>query len=286
MRAAPSRASLLALLVTASCGADFAPRSVLQDLRVLAILAAPLEVGPGESVTLRAVTVPPPGGSLAKQRWTFCPFSIGASAGYACAAPQCEIELAPAADGSVTASPTVLAQQCLAALQAGGGLPTGIPAQLPAKVELIFKYVVSGSDGSSREAVQRVPFYTAGPPAVRNQPPVIQRVEIGGQPVAENGVGPALAPGAQVEVLARLAPASAESYVEEDGRPLVETLVVSFYTTAGRFDFDRASGPDAGVVLKHEKIDAGTLEARLWVVARDLRGGQAVAGPFRVPLGP
>ena len=56
------------------------------------------------------------------------------------------------------------------------------------------------------------------------------------------------------------------------------------YTTAGRFDYDRASGPDARVNLDHESIPAVVNEALVYVVARDLRGGEAVAGPFRVAV--
>ncbi len=62
--------------------------------------------------------------------------------------------------------------------------------------------------------------------------------------------------------------------------------MVSFYTTAGRFDYDWANGPDAIVTLKPEELAAGTTEAAVWVVARDLRGGQTVGGPFRVVVAP
>jgi len=84
---------------------------------------------------------------------------------------------------------------------------------------------------------------------------------------------------------AALDPASAEGYLDPAGRPVVESLPVSFYTTAGRFDYDRALGPDARVKLKHERIAGGTAEALLWAVARDLRGGETVAGPFAVSIG-
>jgi hypothetical protein len=289
MRAAPSRASLLALLVTASCGADFAPRSVLQDLRVLAILAAPLEVGPGESVTLRAVTVPPPGGSLAAERWTFCPFSIGASAGYACAVPACETTLSPVSPASgyespaVTAVPSLLAQACLDLVA------PGLPVELPEKTEVLFRYVVKASNGTKQVAVQRIPLHRDPLPAgqERNLAPVILSVEIGEErvwPLPPARI-PVLLPGGSLDVRVLLTPESAQPY-EEGGRDLTESLVVSFYSTAGRFDFDRANGPDARVKLGYEEIAPGTPEALVWVVARDLRGGQAVVGPLTVTLAP
>jgi hypothetical protein len=278
------RLALLALAAAAGCTADFTPRSVVDDLRVLALLATPLELGPGERVALRAVTVTPPGGAVASERWTFCPFSVGAQAGYACAVPSCETELAPAADGSVSADPTALAQACLAGLAAGGGLPATLPSALPATVEVVFRYVATAATGQVREAVQLVPLHTAGPPASPNHPPVLLGVEIGGQAVAAGDTGPPLASGAELEVRAIVDPASAETYQDSAGQSLRESLVTSFYTSAGRFDFDRANGPDARVKLKREQVAAGTTEAELWVVARDLRGGQAVAGPFHVPI--
>jgi hypothetical protein len=65
-----------------------------------------------------------------------------------------------------------------------------------------------------------------------------------------------------------------------------ETMTVSFFTTAGRFEFDRQTGIDVSVDL--EAIDLAPLPAdagaQVWVVARDLRGGQAVLGPFTVPF--
>ena len=53
--------------------------------------------------------------------------------------------------------------------------------------------------------------------------------------------------------------------------------------TTGELDGDRADGPDARQTLEGEEL-GGAAEAELWVVARDLRGGQAVSGPYRVPI--
>jgi hypothetical protein len=145
------------LLLAAGCGADFTPASVLFDLRVLAVRATPLEVGLAESVTLDAVRVPPPGATIAEERWTFCPFSVGSTAGYSCAAPACEVELAPSGAPSahvsapVTASPGALALDCVALLSGSGTLPS----EVPERVDTVFRYVVRASDGSSRETVQR-----------------------------------------------------------------------------------------------------------------------------------
>jgi hypothetical protein len=93
-----------------------------------------------------------------------------------------------------------------------------------------------------------------------------------------------LLPGGEIEVRAQLG--DPETYLDPAGRTVQEQLVVSFFTTAGRFDYDRALGPDARVMLKYESIAAGTTGAQVWVVARDLRGGEAITRPFDVAVGP
>jgi hypothetical protein len=296
MRAPCSTRLFLVVLgaACAACSADFTPRSVLADLRVLAIQASPLEVGPGESVTLTPMRLVAPGkgATITAERWSFCPFSVGASVGYACAVTACEVPLnpdgAPTSDPvlgvAVTADPGALAQQCLAQLAAQGGSPPDVPSQLPQKVDTVFRYVASASDGDTREAVQLVTFYLDGAPAVRNLPPVIQEVDIGEQRVSGGDTGPALGPGAQLEVRVQLDPTSLQSFVDDAGRTIEETLVVAFFTTAGRFDYDRANGPDARVKLKYDKIGANDAAAQLWAVATDLRGGETLVGPFIVPI--
>lgn len=282
-------------LLAAACSDDFTPRSVLADLRVLAVEGSPLEVGPGQSVTLTPKRLAPPGASITGERWTFCPFSVGATVGFACAVPSCEVPLAEGVasgepDGILaTADPGALTERCLGELAAQGALPPDAPAELPRKVDTIFRYTVSASDGSTREAVQLVPFYPGGAPSPPNRPPRIGEIDIGGAAVQSGSVVlpdvaiPPLAPGAQLEVRVALDPSSVETYVDDTGVTLQETLVVSFFTTAGRFDFDRANGPDARVKLKHEET-GDAVEAQLWVVATDLRGGETVAGPFSIPI--
>ncbi len=137
--------------------------------------------------------------------------------------------------------------------------------------------------------MQRVPVYLAGAPADPNVAPRIASVAIGAATdvVWENGAStglvPALRSGETLDVRVLLAPDSAQTYVE-GGRTLTEQLVVSFYTTAGRFDYDWANGPDASVKLEGKDLAPGTVDAVVWVVARDLRGGEAVAGPIAVSV--
>jgi hypothetical protein len=90
-------------------------------------------------------------------------------------------------------------------------------------------------------------------------------------------------------ISAKVDPRTIQSYPVGD-RLTEETLALSFFTTAGRFDFPSGQAtraqPVAAVKLKNEQVAVGTTDALLWVVLRDLRGGQAVAGPYRLAVGP
>lgn len=271
----------------AACAPDFTPRSVLEDARVLALVAEPPEIGYADATTITAYTWAPPGAQVAWS-WSSCPYSLGSSVGYACIVPECEQDLP--AGGSVTLVPQAEAERflaCVEALPGGGAPPPGLPPELPEVVEMVVRLTGRDAGGAVlREAVQLVPVHTLGPPPAPNHNPAIQLVAIGGRtlPPPAGEPAPILLPGGQLEVRAQLD--GPESYLDPAGRPVQEQLVVSFFTTAGRFDFDTALGPDARVKLEYESIAPGTTGAQVWAVARDLRGGEAIAGPFDVAVGP
>jgi len=283
MRRAPALLAAVLAAAAGGCAADFLPASYLNDLRVLAIVADPLEVGPGQPVTLRADTWVPPGSAIASRRWTFCPVSAGSVAGYACAVPQCEVDLTAAADGSVTADPSALALQC--AGSAGGAPPA---SGLPEVVQTVFRYRVKTTGGAERDAVLQIPLWTRGPPVDPNLAPVIDQVLIGGQvvyPAASPPAEPPALPAAgEVEVRVVVDPASAQTYLDAAGVERVETITVSFFSTAGRFQDDRTTGIDTALALDGTDLATTDLAAEVYVVVRDLRGGQALGGPFRVPI--
>lgn len=174
MRRALAVALLAVALLSAGCTNDFSPQSDLLGLRVLALVADPLELAPGQSVTIRPTTYVPPGSTLAAQGWTFCPISAGAVAAYACAVPQCEVEIPAAADGLVTANPTAILSACLGFT--GGPIPPSVPDQLLT----VFRYRVATDAAATRDAVLQIPQWTRQPPPDPNLPPVILGVEIGG----------------------------------------------------------------------------------------------------------
>jgi len=307
------RARLLAVLTAAACAGcapDFLPGSLVADLRILAVVAEPPELAPVAGCTpspadscygtvqLRALVAAPEGGSVPAVAWAFCPFSAGSQVGYACAVPAvpaCQPALLPDAGGVVRADPVLLAAGCLAALQQGGGLPPGLPAELPDRAEVLFR-VRATSGAEVREAVYRLGIWRDGPPLLpdgsrqpRNQNPLVTGARVGAEalpvpapPLTPQATGPAIPRGAKVEVCATLDPGLVDPYLDASGGRAVEQQVISFFATAGRFDFDRANGPSGCVKLEAKELPAGPVSALLWVVGRDLRGGADVAGPWRV----
>ena len=291
------RAACLAVAAgaLAGCSSDFSPPSYLNDLRILAVVADPLELqvqpgGPLPSIALRPVVYP--AGTVVTQSWSFCPVSAGSASGYACVVPECPLP-APAADGSLAVTGNDLAS-CYPAL----GAPA--PAGLPSPLDTFFRYSVTAtapSGNASRVAVLEVPLWVGPLPAghVVNLPPRIERVEIGGSvvydsdPAAPTSPAPPLASGASLPVRVVIDPASVQTYVDAAGVTRVETMTVDYYATAGRFASDAETGTDTVDSLQGQDFTAAELGAgalSVYVVALDLRGGQEVAGPFPVPIAP
>ena len=269
-----------AMLLLAGCTNDFVPQSSLDGLRVLALIADPLELAPGQAITVRPRDYLPPGSSIAEQRWTFCPLSAGAVAAYSCAVPQCEVSLAPAPDGSVTANPTQIISQCL------GFTGGAIPADLPDQILTVFRYRVLSDQGGWRDAVLQIPQWTRRPPPDPNLPPIIVGVEIGGVRAQVGVPTPPLPVNGTLPVRLLIDPLSVQTYVDAAGVTRTETMTGYYYSTAGRFVNGLATGVDTTIDLEGTFLLPGQTSAEVWLVALDLRGGQAVAGPFTVPIGP
>lgn len=274
-------------LLAAACAGDLPPRSVLQDVRVLALLGEPLEAGPDETVTVSADLFVPPGVTVT-EAWTFCPFTLGPTESDACAVPECETALVET-DGTVSADPGALAQACLEKYGGAGVSGSSLPSQVPDRLEVIFRDHVVGSDGSARDAVLRVPFYPRGAPSERNAAPIVTSIAFGGEgatlvsPPHEAVAAPLAVPkGGELEVRVVLDPSSVQRYQDSSGRTVDEEIFVSFYTTAGRFDYDRGIGLDENVKLKDDKVPVGVATAQVYAVAHDDRGGAVVFGPYTV----
>jgi hypothetical protein len=274
-------AALLAVaLLGAGCTNDFSPQADLLGLRVLALVAKPLELAPIQSVTIVPTVYVPPGSTVVDRHWTFCPLSAGAVAAYACAVPQCEKTLTAAPDGSVTANPTEEIRKCLGFTD--GVVPPGVPDQLLT----VFRYTIATDAGESRDAVIQLPQWTRQAPPDPNLPPVIQGVLIGGVPAVVGQPTPPLPAGGVLPIRLLIDPASVQTFVDGAGITQTETMTGYFYTTGGTIPDGITTGVDTTTNLEGSGFLPGQTSAQVWVVALDLRGGQAVAGPFTVPFGP
>lgn len=308
--------ALAAGLLLASCTMDFVPGSVIENRRVLALIADPPELDgtrPGAAATVRAIEAQPldqpdpPAGTTLERRWSLCPFSLGARAGYACALPQCEVPLVPDAGGAVTVAQAELIALVTSCLQAPGTVPPpGLgDGTFPAVSDVLVRYrLVEVTPAAAvpevlvREAVQRIPVWNQPPTRALNTLPAFAAVAVTvdgvtAQPCLDPtaaGVGACskagtLASVAPLSIVAAVDPASMEDYPTGE-RTATEAFGLTFFTTAGRFDFDTGSAtrdqPSASVKLELKEVPATTRDALLWVVLRDLRGGEAVAGPFRL----
>ena len=269
----------VALLAT-GCTNDFAPQSDLLGLRVLALVADHPELAPGQPVTLTPWIYVPGAPVSTTHRWTFCPASAGAVSAYACALPACEVELVPGAGGVVSANPTDLLREC-----GGGSIPPGIPEPLVT----LFRYrvtTVEAGVADSREAILQVPQWNRGVPANPNFPPVIEDVPVGGLSVRGGGAIPPIPPRGILTVELRIDPSSVQTYVDAAGLTQTETMTGYFYTNGGTFSSGVLTGVDTFTNLEGSGLVAGQPPIQVWVVALDLRGGQAVLGPITVPVGP
>jgi len=190
--------------------------------------------------------------------------------------------------------------ECLDSL--GGSLPSDPGGPVPERVEVVVRYTATDGAGLTRQAVQRIPVWTTTPSAALNTSPVFAdpAIRLGGAAAATCGdpaqpgtaACPAvatLARGLPLTVTAEVTPASFQTYLAGE-RTAVEALAVSFFTTAGRFTEERGApapgAPTTSTDLEHDQVPAGTAWALVWAVVRDLRGGQAVAGPYLVAVAP
>jgi hypothetical protein len=274
--------SLVAVaLLAAGCKNDFAPQSDLLGLRVLALVADRPELAPGQAITITPSEFVPGTPTSVVRTWTFCPFTVGSVTAYACAVPACEVNLPEGA--TVTANPTALIAACLP----GGQIPPG----LPEPVNTVFRYqirTVTGGVTATREAILQVPQWLYQVPANSNVPPVIQKVLVGGTQVWPVTVPPVtpphLPPDGTLPVELVIDPASVQTFVDAAGLPQTETMTGYFYTTAGTFSDGVTTGTDTITTLEGTGFPAGITGFEVWVVALDLRGGQAVAGPITVTV--
>jgi hypothetical protein len=298
----PTHRLLPLLLALAGCADDFAPYSLLDRLRVLAISAEPASPLPGEATTLSALTFAPAGEAVAL-RWSYCPVPAPASADYACPLDEATANQVLAAylePGLATALPnfdlgtaaTATLGNPFSATALGALCAAGLASPLYAQsFDCDDGYPVTVVlDATTATASLRAGFVLrlpAGAAPERNHNPSPAGLALGDTPLGEATATIAVAPGASIDLHLDVAATAAElrAIPAAEGAPgqRLERLTASWFATSGKLDKARTSFIDGVAALDELASNRFTAPAAdAWppgglvefaAVLRDDRGG-------------
>jgi hypothetical protein len=232
------------------CEDPLVARALVEDYRVLGIVAEPPEVAVDGVVQVAAAEALPAGATHA---WQLCLASFGAGSEYACLEEAIELE---------AAGPTLTLD--LAAL--------GVAERLEA---------LATARGSTLDALLAEGHtlwleLNSGPPQKRVR--TVKRIEVRDTPAQGNPVIEAFSVPATAQVGEKLelsvVASGEESYTDVTGATVDEELLFAWYTTAGHLDPHRTAGSDRSVALR---LPAEPGPVWVYVTVRDGRGGFAVA---------
>jgi hypothetical protein len=297
----------LPYLLLASCGGTFAPETLVDALRVLAVTADPPEVGPGETATMRVSYFDPSRvGGKTTVLWVGCepdPQDLGRSA--------CN-------EASILLDPTIITDYPPGLSLLGFGLSTSYrstpgvfdvlsadnPIRQSGSVGQVMALVVGEEvdpsatgeqlrgyfDRIAKKQTQAVVALTRvlvsqKPVSMRNKNPSIGQLFIDGLKHPP-GAQVALLPAQQIALLVAVEDAVRERYtlvLPSGPVERQETVVGAWYSNAGRFSRERfdVTSPEVTQFTAPGATADDPVPARrtgtIWLVIRDNRGGQAFA---------
>jgi hypothetical protein len=259
-------------LCLAACGDDFDPQGLLTDDRLLALVADAPEPAPDQVVHLRAVVFDP-GPPSKGYTWRVCLASLGAPAAYACADPA--LEFAVEGDGPELTLDLGPAGLDFRRRYEEFGPVAGLDGQdltLEEGVPLWVK-LSGGPLRAGESAVKRLRVRDAEP-AERNRNPGIADLTVNGTSAL---AGPVPVPAdTEVSLAVVLADDAAEPYTDTvTGEARTESLVYRWFAEG------EAPDPEAGFETDRDttlRTPAASGDVAFYVVVRDGRGGQSVAG--------
>lgn len=276
------------LLLAGGCQEfDFEERWELRKLRTVAVVASPPEVGPGETVTLQAVSHAPSG--TVTHTWELCLFPGRPDEGYPCEVPE-ELEGLPAValgEGDTVSLTNPLpaeeidafCDQILAAT--GTACALGLPVTLRVTARV-----------GSEERVSIRPLLLLTSAAAeredRNTNPTPLALTWNGTVLSPDSITSVQAPADDDELLLQLVVDPTDAQAFRDPRtdePREETLTAAWYTSAGELEYSRTFfGNRAPLAELQRNVLRSTAdrpivpgeEVALIVVLRDNRGGVGV----------
>lgn len=293
----------IALLLSA-CGAQFKPETLVDALRVLAIRAEPPEVAPGQTANLDILQLDPsrPGGKTTVV-WVGCepdPIDFNRSA-----CNDTSALLQPTAFATFPPGVRVLGFGTKAGYASASTLFDGLAPEDPVRsngtsgpvlgVVIGEEVKPTANDAELRELFGRIERQevqtvmaltrvTVTERSQKNQNPKLAALEVDG--VAQpRGAKLQLHAGAKVSLVPRPTEDSRETFsviLPEGPVERSESLVVSWYSTSGRFDQARVDvtdgAPTTFIVPGSAEVPEDPVPDKrtgtVWLVMRDGRGGQ------------
>lgn len=259
---------LASLLHTAGCESGFGPQSELDGYRVLGISADKPEVGPDDSVVLRAHDHDAAGASYT---WRLCLFSLGAMSDFACATSMLELPMAATgATATVDFGPGGLGLRAL--YEQYGPFPNadGTPRTLKDGFDVQVSLLSGPAGGRQVRSVKSLHIAEGG--ATPNANPGIAAFDVVGEVVA----------GRDVALEVTLAEDALQTFTDpSNGQSRVEEPVFRWYTTAGELAPGVTVGAERTTTLS---LPGQVLDVTVYVAVRDGRGGLSVASRKLSPV--
>jgi hypothetical protein len=290
---------LLLLFVTllGACGNDFAPRSEINNLRVLGIRATVPTLSPGESAQLSALVAQPPPDVVTTLTWELCLATDDAQSKRACVEdprfPPIKgegptFDLAYPEPLGVFVADICDQLRCAANPQApgcDGGEPLNLPEGFslpncdqegfPAKVRLSVSVPGEEDFVTIKTLYLRPPLVDETVQTVRNDPnnnPLITRFEV-------EGVVPTLKKGQEYAIQCEIDPEAVDSFTPKGSDSArKEEILFSWFVFGAELEnqltyFSETLSPLAEAQRNKITVAADAAEVRVWCVIRDGRGG-------------
>jgi len=272
------------LVLVAGCRPEVGPRSSLVTAtRVVAATAEPAEANPGQAVHWVPLVVSPAGPATPEVDWSLCrtpkPFTIDDVIAPACLGAG-SIGLGRSAE-LTSILPSDACRLFGPDLPPAGADGQKVRPRDPDASGGFYQPLILKLDGDDTVALERVRCALVGASAeeaaafaaryVPNQNPAFTSVELTqyGAPTVPDSV-----PGdAAITITPQLTPAETYAHFEPATGVVsdeMETLVVSYFATAGTFDRDRDDGSS-----NVWRAPSAPTQVTMWLVARDSRGGSA-----------
>lgn len=295
-------ALLLVGLAASACSETWDPPSLVNKVRLLGIRAEPPYIPASGPTTLDALAAGQTAGATLCYSWAFCPFAWSKDGAFACIDPLVQVDLGSAATATVTPDIVMasLAQapavfKKLGMAQPGASASGSSTAKDMPEFYILLKVATADASGGScpTDSAKALAQPCADSsncllgfkrlawgisPDKVNANPTIHGLNLDGVPWPAD-LTPTAAAGDRYDLKPSLDLADKEvtgTSVDPKLGNEKETLLMSWFTTAGVYDKERTLDSAPGNVLELPSLGAGQAErlVTVWLVLRDGRNGE------------